>query len=123
VGDETHIRQVNQGWTRFLGWSKEEIINLQWTSIVHPHDLEQTIQACVGDRLPLQNFPNRYMRKDGAYVWFRWFMSFPSEEEGLFYAVGFPFFNELPDNLKAIAERRAQVYEMDKWKRRHSAPT
>lgn len=109
VGDSTHLRQVNNGWETFLGWDQKEILALQWTSIIHPHDLDQTIEACLYERLPLRNFPNRYLSRKGEYVWIRWFMDFPDED--LFYSCGVPV-TDGAEALQDIAERRAKVFEV-----------
>lgn len=109
IGDATHLRQVNHGWTKFLGWSTSEILSLQWTSIIHPHDMDQTIEACLKNRLPMANYPNRYLNRQGHYVWVRWYMDFPTDD-GFFYSCGIPILEET-DELREIARRRAEVFE------------
>ena len=108
VGDSTHLRQANEGWERFLGWSQQEVLSLQWTSLIHPHDLDQTIEACLIERLPLTNFPNRFLTRKGNYMWVRWYMDFPSDQ-GFFYSCGVPAFEET-DELRDIADRRSKAF-------------
>jgi PAS domain S-box-containing protein len=66
--------QVNPAWTRYLGWSAEELTGKPWQEFVHPDDHEATIRA--GEKLMLgqsmQNFENRYRARDGSYHWMSW---------------------------------------------------
>jgi len=65
------FRQLNPAWTRTLGWSEEELLSRPWIDFVHPEDIPAT--RVIGEKLELGEniiaFENRYMHKNGGYVW------------------------------------------------------
>ncbi len=66
------ILQVNQCLSNLLGYSVEELLQINWRTITHPDDLElsnKVIQQCLdGER---QNFSveKRYIKKNGEILW------------------------------------------------------
>ena len=69
--DKGHRNFFNQKWTEYTGLSLSELEGWGWTSVVHPDDRDQNIEAwkrSVETGLNFQ-FENRLLRKDGQYRW------------------------------------------------------
>lgn len=82
------LLRVNPAWERLLGWRPDELIGAPYLSLVHPDDVESTVDAArrlvLGERVT--GFENRYRHRDGSYRWLSWSSS-PSLEDGLVHAV------------------------------------
>jgi PAS domain S-box-containing protein len=72
AGAERHCEYVNQRWTDYTGLSPEESLGDRWRVVLHPDDLEPTIQRWLQARREKVPFEwlYRYRRKDGMYRWF-----------------------------------------------------
>jgi diguanylate cyclase (GGDEF)-like protein/PAS domain S-box-containing protein len=83
-----YFKDLNSAWTHILGWSKEELLSIPWSSFVHPDDAADT--EAIGSKLiagkPVKDFRNRYVGKDGRTCWLEW-NAIPDVQEGLIYAV------------------------------------
>lgn len=67
---------LNPAWEAVLGWSREELRSRPFTEFVHPDDRGPTfavIQDMMDRGLDAVNFENRYLHKDGHWVWLSWF--------------------------------------------------
>ena len=82
-----YFKQVNEAWTRELGWSEEELLSRPFVSFVHPDDVQKTIDevAKLDKGIPTVQFDNRYLHKDGTYRVLRW-ASTPKQGAGRVYA-------------------------------------
>jgi PAS domain S-box-containing protein len=90
----------NPAWEATLGWSREQLGQLRLWELIHPQDIEATVQetesiACgnVSTR-----FVNRMRHTDGEYRWLSWTIV---PENGLMYAA-----------VRDITEERAVVDEL-----------
>lgn len=83
-----YFKQVNDAWTRELGWTEEELLSRPFVSFVHPDDVEKTIAevAKLDQGIPTIQFENRYKAKDGTYKLLRW-RSTPERGTGRLYAI------------------------------------
>ncbi len=83
-----YFKQVNEAWTRELGWSEEELLSRPFVSFVHPDDVQKTIDevAKLDKGIPTVQFDNRYLHKDGTYRVLRW-RSTPEQGTGRLYAI------------------------------------
>ncbi|MBN1487435.1 MAG: PAS domain S-box protein [Anaerolineae bacterium] len=88
AGFDGYFEELSPAWEETLGWSKEELLSRPWLELVHPDDLEATIQA--GDQLlagrAVWGFQNRYLCKAGDYRWVSW-NSYPLPDEKKIFAV------------------------------------
>ncbi|MDQ2086471.1 PAS domain S-box protein, partial [Herbivorax sp. ANBcel31] len=66
--------KVNNEWEAVLGYSKEELINKKIVDILHPQDIDATLEALGKLRSQKQvlNFVNRYKCKSGYYKYIEW---------------------------------------------------
>jgi diguanylate cyclase (GGDEF)-like protein/PAS domain S-box-containing protein len=79
--------ELNDAWTRSLGYSLEELRAVPFIERVHPDDRERTEAEAAGlfEGAETLNFENRYLAKDGTWHWLRW-SSQLSPDESLIYA-------------------------------------
>jgi diguanylate cyclase (GGDEF)-like protein/PAS domain S-box-containing protein len=65
---------VNEQWTKLLGYTREELLAQPYEAFVHPDDIERTRETAAGFAVPseLANFENRYRAKDGSWHWLLW---------------------------------------------------
>ncbi len=103
-GLDGYFREVNPAWQAVLGWSKEELLDRTWVSLVHPDDQESTAQAMqqlLRDGV-LTDMENRYLCRDGSWRWISW-NSAAVPEQGLIYGVG----RDVTATRRAAEELRA----------------
>jgi PAS domain S-box-containing protein len=74
VTPEGILRRINPAFGKVLGYEQAEIINQQFIGFVHPDDVKRTEAVYQGILLgrPIDDFENRYRRKDGTYRYFSW---------------------------------------------------
>jgi len=79
--------ELNDAWSRQLGYSVEELRSIPFVERVHRDDRERTEAEAAslfeGDETT--SFENRYLAKDGTWHWLRW-SSQLSPDESLIYA-------------------------------------
>ena len=66
--------RLNPEWETVLGYSLEELEGRAFIDLVHPDDLESTIDTVfkLDKQECIFNFVNRYRAKDGSYRWIEW---------------------------------------------------
>ncbi|NWF38521.1 PAS domain S-box protein [Mariprofundus sp. NF] len=71
---EGYFRKLNPEWEKALGYPLRELEGRKFLELIHPDDLESTLQAIatLSAQHPLLNFSNRYRHKDGSYRWLEW---------------------------------------------------
>jgi PAS domain S-box-containing protein len=69
-----YFRRLNMAWETTLGYSIAELEGRRFLDLVHPDDLEASVQAVsqLKDKREVLNFANRYRSKDGGYRWLEW---------------------------------------------------
>jgi diguanylate cyclase (GGDEF)-like protein/PAS domain S-box-containing protein len=79
--------ELNDAWTRYLGYSLDELRATPFVERVHPEDRErtETESAALFEGSETLQFENRYRAKDGSWHWLRW-SSQLSPDESLIYA-------------------------------------
>jgi PAS domain S-box-containing protein len=74
ANDEGYFLKVNPAFIKLLGYTEEELLSRPFFDLIHPDDLQPT-RAVIRD-LPqtgsILNFTNRYLTKEGKYVWLSW---------------------------------------------------
>ena len=65
---------VNPAWEATLGWPKDEIEGKAFVDLLHPDDVERSLEAfeVVKTGSPVLRFENRYRARNGDYHWFSW---------------------------------------------------
>jgi PAS domain S-box-containing protein len=83
-----HFVSVNNAAERILGYTREELTGMKYSSIIHTDD-RQTTEAIANEIISgrkVNDFENRYVRKDGSIVVLMWAATW-DEEEQLLYCV------------------------------------
>jgi PAS domain S-box-containing protein len=80
--------EISPSWSLTLGWSEKELKAKPYTFFVHPDDVQKTEsekELNLDKNMNTPNFENRYLHKDGHYVWLSW-NSLIDPEKKLVYA-------------------------------------
>ncbi len=67
-----HPLRVNNTFSNMLGYSKEELLSMEFTEYTHPEDLDeslQSLQLLCESKIDKFEQEKRYIRKDGEIVW------------------------------------------------------
>lgn len=67
-----HILQVNQRACDIVGYTREELLALNFRDIIHPEDLETDLayaHQLLNGEMPTYSLEKRYIRKGGSPVW------------------------------------------------------
>ncbi|WCL50096.1 PAS domain S-box protein [Leptospira sp. GIMC2001] len=66
--------KVNKAWEETLGYNHTELIGKSFLSLIHPDDLDSTLDAMrsLSQGSKILNFTNRYKTIDGAYRFIEW---------------------------------------------------
>ncbi|HEV2728061.1 MAG TPA: sensor domain-containing diguanylate cyclase, partial [Solirubrobacterales bacterium] len=107
-----YFAELNDAWTRYLGYSLEELRATPFVDRIHPDDRERTEAeaAALFEGAETVGFENRYRAKDGSWHWLRWSAQL-SPDESLIYARA----ADVTELKKIEAEREqllGQVQEM-----------
>jgi two-component system sensor histidine kinase/response regulator len=89
AGLSGRFKRVNRAWTDYLGYSKEELLNLPWLDVVHPDDRKSTADeaAKVLQGEKTLRFRNRIRSSTGEYRYVLWTAA-ADENQKVFYATG-----------------------------------
>ena len=84
---EGYFVELNDAWTKQLGYDLDELRAVPFVERVHPEDRERTEAeaAALFQGAETLSFENRYRAKDGSWHWLRW-SSQLSPDESLIYA-------------------------------------
>jgi PAS domain S-box-containing protein len=69
---EARFEQVNDTFCRIAGYSRAELLKMDWQTLTHPDDaplLNQKMDALLSGRIPRFEIEKRYIRKDRAQIW------------------------------------------------------
>lgn len=88
AGYDGYFKRINPTVSKVLGYSNEELFERPINSFIHPDDLEITIHSreTVKSNVPLLDFENRYLTKNGEIIWLSW-TSMPVESEKLVFGI------------------------------------
>ncbi len=109
--------KVNPALSNLLGYSVNEIEGRTMFEFIHPEDIQRTIdyiQEKIVEQPDIMRFENRYVRKDGSYVWFSWIVQ-PIYSEGISYSVAHDI-TRLKEIEKELIIAREKAEESDRLK-------
>ncbi|MFY7840171.1 MAG: PAS domain-containing sensor histidine kinase [Lacibacter sp.] len=86
AGKDGFCRKVNKAVIEKLGYTQEEISARPIADFMHPDDraATKTEREKLLNGVPLVNFQNRYLTKQGAVVWLEWTSIYLPDEEVVF---------------------------------------
>jgi PAS domain S-box-containing protein len=104
ISKDSIILRVSIACEKILGFTQEELIGNPLFDFIHPDDKEFTIQAAVGvmEGKTVNNFENRYVRKDGTSVHLSWSSKW-DEKDQVRYGIARDI-TEKKENEKALLE-------------------
>ncbi len=91
-----YLKKINPAFTKTLGYTEEELFAKPFIDFIHPDDKTftlETLEKTLFHGIPIINFENRYLCKDGTYKWLMW-TSKPIPEQGITYTVSRDVTNE-----------------------------
>ena len=83
----TRIHAVNKKWVDVTGFSENELTSLKLIDFVHPEDVTFTSEkfnSLQNGTLRSVQLKNRYLKKDGDYIWLDWHSVYDREHEVLY---------------------------------------
>ena len=83
AGKDGYFRKINNAVCKKLGYTEEELFSRPISTFIFPDDRESTAytRARMINGEALINFQNRYITKDGNYIWLTWnSIYFPDKE-------------------------------------------
>jgi ribose transport system substrate-binding protein len=65
---------ANNAFCNLLGYTQEEVVGSLYYTFLHPDDIESTLyaQKKLNDGNIVNSFHNRYLKKNGEYIWLTW---------------------------------------------------
>ncbi|MDR8390441.1 PAS domain S-box protein [Aliifodinibius sp. S!AR15-10] len=86
-----YLKEFNPHFQQLLGYTEEELLSMPFTELIHPEDIERTMQEvgklASGEIKMMVRFENRVIAKDGTEYWISWAATF-DDETGLMYSMG-----------------------------------
>jgi PAS domain S-box-containing protein len=82
---EGRFLRCNPAYCMLLGYTEEELLELNFKTLVHPEDLAENlveIQRLLEQKVPYFEIENRSRHKDGRDVWVRKYVSFLQNQTG-----------------------------------------
>jgi PAS domain S-box-containing protein len=88
AGYDGFIKKINPAFLNLLGYSFDEIRNTPISDFIYSEDkiITSRFRENLKKDIPLLNFENRYVTKDGSLVWLSW-TSISEPENQLIYAI------------------------------------
>jgi len=88
AGYDGYFKKINPAVSRLLGYSSEELFAKPINEFIYVEDKDITskYRENLKNNIPLLNFENRYIKKNGELVWLSW-TSIPADSEKLVYAI------------------------------------
>lgn len=88
AGFDGYFKRINPAVPKVLGYTNEELFSRPINDFVHWEDKDITARnrENLTKNIPLLNFENRYITKNGDIVWLSW-TSMPLPEKQLVYAI------------------------------------
>jgi len=88
AGYDGYFKRINPSVSKLLGYTEEELFARPINDFVYADDKDITAKnrENLTKDIPLLNFENRYVTKNGEIVWLAW-TSMPVEKEKLVYAI------------------------------------
>jgi PAS domain S-box-containing protein len=73
---EGRFHHINAAWESTLGYTPEELAVHKYRDLVHPDDLQKTLDAAaaLAEKQEVTNVVNRYRCRDDSYRWIEWRM-------------------------------------------------
>lgn len=83
VDVEGRFIAISAACEQVFGYTQEELVGTPMLDLVYPEDRARTLEAAAGvmNGIPLRNFENRYVRKDGRVIDIMWSASWSEADQ------------------------------------------
>ncbi|WP_340105750.1 sensor histidine kinase [Rhodohalobacter sp. 8-1] len=110
-GFDGYFKKVNPALSELLGFTLDELTEKPINEFILPDDryITDSYRERIRDGIPLLNFENRYITKEGDVVWLSW-TSIPDVERGLVYAIA----KNVTHNRKLSDDRNKLISSLTK---------
>lgn len=109
VSLEGKLIKVNRQFCKIVGYSEQELLNLDSQAITHPHDLARDLalmQQIVRSEIKTYKIEKRYLHKNGEIVWVNLSVSIVKDDQGApLYFVS--QFENITEEKKSITEQKS----------------
>lgn len=111
AGYDGYFKRINPAVSKLLGYSQKELLSRPINDFIYKEDQESTeiVRNDLKNKIPLFNFENRYLTKEGNIIWLLW-TSFPVEKDNHVYAVA----KNITHNKELEKERNQNLAELIK---------
>ena len=76
VGEDGCFKYVNSSWTKYLGWSADELTSKSFFEFIHPEDINSSKEEYASENDgDVKWFKNRYKTISGNYVTLFWLVT------------------------------------------------
>lgn len=74
AGKDGRFVRLNPEWEHCLGYQIDDLIGVEFLTLVHPEDVSATLEALakLNEDHSVLSFENRYRCRDGSYRWIEW---------------------------------------------------
>jgi len=86
IGKEGRFLYVNKAWENILGFNKEELCSVPFSTFIHPEDIKKSLNIYNKGSI----ITNRYVKKDGTYQSIRWISVSENKEKNYWMATAIP---------------------------------
>ena len=88
AGYDGYFKNVNPAFIELLGYTEREMLSKPISEFIYKEDRTVTLENrnSLKRNIPLLNFENRYVSKEGAIIWLSW-TSIPEPENEIVYAI------------------------------------
>jgi PAS domain S-box-containing protein len=116
-----YFKRLNPAWEKTLGWSRDELLQQSFYSLIHPDDVAKTeeIIRLIASGHTVTMFENRYRCRDGSYRWLLWGSS-PDIGRKLIYASAIDITSRKKSEEELLMSKRnleAAAYELEEQNR------
>lgn len=116
-----YYRWFSEGWHEWLGWTEDELKSSPSTDIIHPDDVEGSLEEVgkLQKGLLILDYTNRIRKKDGSWVYVRWSAIMPNLDTEIVYASARDVTNQISYHLNYKQEISAATPK----KKKRNQPT
>jgi PAS domain S-box-containing protein len=114
AGTDGFYKEINQGFTKILGYSKEELLTKPLIAFIHPDDLEMSNveMETLLQGFSTANFKNRLLKKNGEIVYMQWTSNFNVSHD-VIYIIGRDI-TEIKNAQSELLESNSQLENTQK---------
>jgi len=111
TGFDGYFKKVNPALSKLLGYSTDELTSKPINEFILPddRDITNSRRDRITSGIPLLNFENRYITKEGDLVWLSW-TSIPDMDRKLVYAIA----KNVTHNRKLSDDRNQLISSLTK---------